>query len=256
MNHSLPEGFSAKLSSDLVWQHLARLDSTNTYLLAADQPAGQLVSADVQTHGRGRRQQQWVDEGESALFSLAFAFPQGTDIGAWPVQVALTLAHSLNALMVHFGRDSRVKIKWPNDLYLERQGQWGKCAGILVETHVGREGKVVSGIGLNLAPIHKAVSEDYAPAFIDLPLAKKDLIAVLANQLWTAWQGFVNWPVVSPADYRQVDYLADADLIATDLHSGEQQRGTGIGINDRGQLLLAQSTGVQVLTSQQRIRFA
>lgn len=256
---TLLDGFSTALTPELTWQHFDVIDSTNAYLLTGDEPTEQLISAERQTAGRGRRQQQWVDEGDSALFSLSTGFEKGTDISAWPIQVAVSLAQGLNALYAHFYPTSSaapvVKIKWPNDLYIKNQGSWGKFGGILTESKIGKQCKVVAGIGLNLAPIHSASNKDYAIAFIDLPLAKKDLIAVLTNRLFADWQQFLQQPRLSVSDYCQLDYLRDQSLIATDLHSGEQQQGIGAGINAHGHLLLKQGEKTLALTAQQRIRF-
>lgn len=263
MSLSLPDGLSTQLPPELKWTHVACVDSTNTYLLDASQSVNQLFSADRQNQGRGRRQQQWIDEGESALFSLSTAFTVGNDISAWPVQVAITLADSLNALFVHYANSPiipTVKVKWPNDLYIQYYGQyheqWGKAGGILVESSLGHYGKVVTGVGLNLMPLRATVAADYKVAFIDLPLAKKTLIAILGHQLFTTWQAFVQNPCVNIDRYRQHDCLFGKDLVATNMHNGEQHRGIGAGINSQGHLLLQQGAQIHQLTAQQQIRFA
>ncbi len=270
---SLPNGFSSALNAALKWQHFSEINSTNAYLLKQSSTQ-QLISADVQTQGRGRHQQRWVDEGSSALFSLSCQRPAGVDISAWPVQVALTLAESFNTLLAHFSsRDAAathfpkpsVNIKWPNDLYIKQQGQWGKFSGILIESTVtpsqalsesSPRGKVVTGIGVNLAPLQQAISKDYPATFIDLPLDKMTLIPLLANRLWLAWQQFIMHPYIDVAAYQRVDYLFERALVATNMHSGSELRGIGGGINACGHLRLYQDGVEQLLTSQQRIRFA
>ncbi len=270
---SLPDGFSCVLNPALRWQHFSEIDSTNAYLLA-QASTQQLVSADVQTQGRGRHQQRWVDEGSSALFSLSCQRPAGVDISAWPVQVALTLSESFNTLLAHFSsRDATathfpkpsVNIKWPNDLYIQQQGQWGKFAGILIESTVmpsqalpksSPRGKVVTGVGVNLAPLQQTISKDYPATFIDLPLDKMTLIPLLVNRLWLAWQQFIMHPYIDVVAYQRVDYLFEREIVATNMHSGSELRGIGGGINACGHLRLYQDGVEQLLTSQQRIRFA
>lgn len=264
---NLPEGFSSQLAPALTWQHVDSIDSTNAYLLDSQQVPNQLLSAERQTNGRGRRQQRWVDDGESALFSLSKVFDTTCDIGAWPVQVALTLAEALNALLAHAENRERqpdVQIKWPNDLYCLNQahGQWGKCGGILVESTISsgvvgqQSGKVVTGVGLNLSPVKTAIDSDYPIAFIRLPLPKQVLIVVLANGLFRAWQAFIQHPHIATERYQRIDRLWGQALVATDMNTGEQQHGIGAGVNANGHLLLRQNEKTLALTTQQRIRLA
>ncbi len=244
------------LPENVDWRHFDSIDSTNAYLMANDSHSPMLVSADRQTHGRGRRQQAWIDEGRSALFSLSTFFEKGADISAWPVQVALSLSACLNQLLLDHQIQSSVKIKWPNDLYSCRDQQWGKCGGILVETAIGKRGKIVTGIGINLAPINTAIGADYDASFIDLPLAPKTLIVMLANRLFSDWAQFISTERIDTEAYRAVDYLWKQALVATDMHSERQVYGLGGGINDKGHLLLKQDEKTLALTAQQRIRFA
>lgn len=263
-----PDGFSAELPPQLTWQHKDCVASTNTYLLDAKQPPNQLISAERQAQGRGRRGQTWVDSGDSALFSLSTAFPVGTDISAWPIQVAITLADSLNRLLAHANKTTfsnpphAIQIKWPNDLYTLHHGQWGKCGGILVESTLSQsqqQGKIVTGVGLNLAPLHGiTLHSDYPIAHLPTVITtmttdKKQLIALLGNQLWQAWQAFSQQPSVDPMHYQTLDYLYGKSFTATDTHDN-MASGRGAGINSQGHLLVQQPSGQIALSAQQRIR--
>ncbi len=258
-----------QLHPDLLWQHTCEIDSTNSCLLKSEQPINKLLSADKQTQGRGRRQQQWFDEGRSALFSLSTACALDNDISAWPIQVAITVAQNLNA----------------NDLYLvgnnndnndnDTENNTGKFCGILVEStpfneplsDTKKHRKIVTGVGINLAPIttvttvttindNQQLPYDYNIASIDLPVDKKELIIFLGNQLFLAWQQFVNNPQVSAKDYQSLDCLYNKQIIATDMHTGEQLIGIEQGINTNGHLLLLQDNKkIVALNKQQRIRF-
>ncbi len=240
------------------------IDSTNTFLLDDRQPPNQLCSAEHQTQGRGRRGQTWADSGDSALFSISGAFPPGLDLSAWPIQVAITLADSLNRLIAHAKADKTpqpgVKIKWPNDLYCNHHGQWGKCGGILVESRIGRQGKIVTGIGLNSAPLRGiTIDSDYPithlPTLLQRCVAdKKQLIVILTNRLWQAWQVFIQQPNVKVKHYQTLDYLYGKSLSATDTYNQCVTHGIGAGINAHGHLLLQTPTGTVALSSQQRIR--
>lgn len=234
----------------LIHHHFERLDSTNDYLLDNHQPVNQLVSAEFQNKGRGRRQQQWVDEGESLLFSLSTELPKGLNASAWPVVVAITLVETLKTMTTE-----KLLIKWPNDLYVKNaKQQLGKCAGILVESNLGKHSKIVTGIGINLAPLNQSLDSDYPIAHLSLNNDKKTAIANLGHALFVAWQQFINNPHVNPKAYQPYDMLANQTLIATNSNNNEETLGIGLGINEQGQLLLQQAGRMISLTSQQRIR--
>jgi BirA family biotin operon repressor/biotin-[acetyl-CoA-carboxylase] ligase len=117
--------------------HLRETDSTNERaraLAEAGAPHGTLVTAAVQTAGRGRQGRRWqAPPGSALLCSLVVRRHD-------PL---LSLRAGLAVAEVA-GGDALVK--WPNDVLLDGR----KVAGVLVE---GRphEGWAVVGIGLNVA---------------------------------------------------------------------------------------------------------
>lgn len=230
--------------------HFSEIDSTNSHLMRSSSPCPQLISADTQTAGRGRRQQQWVDEGRSLLFSLATAFDTCTDVSAWSIQVAITLAAELQAFT-----KQRLLIKWPNDLYTTvAKGGYGKLAGILVESSIGKSGKMVTGVGINLSPLHSQITCDYPLAYLHTNADNSTLLNSLANALYRQWQEFLTTPTVDEQDFARYDMLFGKSLLATDSNTGKETVGQGHGINAKGQLLIQQHGDLQALTSLQRIR--
>lgn len=241
---------NTEIHSDLTWIHFDSIDSTNAYLLDNDHVGNQLVSADHQTAGRGRRQQAWVDERDSLLMSLATTFTPHVDVSAWAIQVAITLAQTLEPLT-----KKPLKIKWPNDLYtLTSDYQWGKCAGILIESRLGASGKMVTGIGINLSEIPSDINADYPIGYLPTTLAKSQLIPHLGKALLASWQSFIDTPQVSPTTYQTYDLLFGKNLQATDFNQANTQTGVGAGINEQGHLLLRLPNKTIALSNQHRIR--
>jgi BirA family biotin operon repressor/biotin-[acetyl-CoA-carboxylase] ligase len=129
-----------------------RVGSTNTIarrLAEAGAPAGSVVIADQQTAGRGRAGRPWYDTpGTALLLSIILRTPAplGADDapGAIPLRIGLAVARAVDRCV---GIDLR--LKWPNDLQVERMG---KIAGILCEASLAAStgGYVVAGIGLNV----------------------------------------------------------------------------------------------------------
>lgn len=121
--------------------HLRITDSTNDrarLLASAGAPHGTLVTASVQTAGRGRQGRSWTAPADSSvLMSLILRSP--------PSLLPLIAAVAVCDVA---GEDAL--IKWPNDVVLTRGEDLAKLAGILAEGRP-QEGWAVLGIGLNVA---------------------------------------------------------------------------------------------------------
>ena len=106
---------------------------------------GHTIVADQQTHGRGTRGRAWTSPpGSDLYFSVVCSDPMPAE--ALPF---LTLGVGLGiarGLQTHVTR--QVKIKWPNDIWLDGK----KCAGILVESRSAgpKLDYAVIGVGLNV----------------------------------------------------------------------------------------------------------
>ena len=126
--------------------HLDETESTNDICLNeinnSDKPI--LVTADMQTKGRGRNEKEWNSPKGNLYFS--FGFTRQNLINGLSVKVGLIIAESLQQIL-----KKNVLLKWPNDLfYLDK-----KVGGILVETSsINNIFKIVIGIGVNLSLIH------------------------------------------------------------------------------------------------------
>jgi BirA family transcriptional regulator, biotin operon repressor / biotin---[acetyl-CoA-carboxylase] ligase len=118
--------------------HHRLTDSTNERaraLAALGAPHGTLVTADEQTAGRGRQGREWTAPPRSAvLMSLVLRELEET----LPLAAAVAVCEALAPL--------ECSIKWPNDVWLNRE----KLAGILAEGRPA-EGWAVLGIGLNVS---------------------------------------------------------------------------------------------------------
>jgi BirA family transcriptional regulator, biotin operon repressor / biotin---[acetyl-CoA-carboxylase] ligase len=129
--------------------HLRRTDSTNDRareLALAGAPHGTLVTAAEQTAGRGRQGRRWSAPAGTALLMSLLLRAQPTERGE-ELPPLLPLIAALAVCDVA-GDDAR--IKWPNDVVLERGDALAKLAGILAEGRP-QEGWAIVGIGLNVA---------------------------------------------------------------------------------------------------------
>lgn len=113
-------------------------------LAARDAPAGTLVLANEQTAGRGRGGKEWQSPPGAGLWITLVERPADTSgLGVLSLRVGLAAAEALDRFAAE-----PIRLKWPNDLYVER----GKLAGILVEARWRDQAVewVAIGLGVNI----------------------------------------------------------------------------------------------------------
>lgn len=220
---------------------LPELDSTNSELMRRAR-AGRLepvlLVAERQTAGRGRLGRAWHSRaGDSLTFSLGLPLAPA-DWSGLSLAVGASVAESLHP---------RIRLKWPNDLWLEDR----KLGGILIETASFGEGGggryAVVGIGLNIAPrpadglstppaaLRELLPDAQAPAVLGalaLPLVR-DLLGFQQ-------EGFVAFQ----ARFEARDALRDRPVTLSDGTAG-----TAHGVSAAGSLLVHTAAGLQVVGS-------
>jgi len=124
--------------------YLDRISSTQNYLISLLKEkkisAPILIYTDNQTDGIGSRNNSWNGEKGDLFLSLAI------DINFLPKDIPLSsisiyFAYIFNMVLNDFG--SKSFLKWPNDIYIDRD----KIGGIIT-TKIGDN--IICGIGLNL----------------------------------------------------------------------------------------------------------
>lgn len=128
---------------------LESVDSTNNYtanlLNKGELTNGTVIMADDQFAGKGQRGAEWLTKpGENLTFSF---FLDNVNLSVQK-QFYLTciISNILIDLLCKIGL--KAKIKWPNDIYINRK----KIAGILIENQLSGSmvKSVIIGIGLNV----------------------------------------------------------------------------------------------------------
>lgn len=217
------------------------IDSTNQYMLdkIPDLKSGDCCIAEFQSKARGRRGRQWFSPfGTNLYFSMYWRLEQGIAAAmGLSLVVGIVVTQALRELS---GQD--IKVKWPNDLYLNDQ----KLAGILVEL-AGKTGDcahVVIGIGVNLNmtnPDTNIVNQKWANLG---NINRNLLVAKIAKTLRENLEKFEknglaffidDWNHLDNFIHRPVKLLIGDDVI----------RGVAKGINDQGALLLEQNGKIQ-----------
>jgi len=146
---------------DFKFRKLQQVDSTNDYAqeYARNFPQENNVVfiGNEQTKGKGQRGNSWFSEKNKNLtFSLLIKEPEIEIPDFFSINLVVSLA-LIKLLEKDF---PKVKIKWPNDILINRK----KTAGILIENAIRNTSinQTIIGVGLN-------VNQDFFPK--ELPLA-------------------------------------------------------------------------------------
>ena len=116
-------------------------------LAAADAPAGTLVLADTQLAGRGRAGRKWESKAGDGIWMTLIERPNDPRaLDVLSLRIGLRAARVLDRFA-----GARVRLKWPNDLYLAS----AKLGGILVESRWrgDRPEWTTIGIGINVRAV-------------------------------------------------------------------------------------------------------
>lgn len=216
------------------------IDSTNQYLLEriGTLQTGDACVAEYQQAGRGRRGRKWFSPfGANLYLSMYWRLEQGP---AAAIGLSLVIGIVMAEVLQSLGAE-KVRVKWPNDLYLLDR----KLAGILVELtgKTGDAAQIVIGAGINLA-MRRVESDVINQGWINLQEAgikidRNTLAVRLIKELRAALQLFEQEglaPYLSR--WKKLDNFIDRPV---KLIIGEKEIfGTSRGIDTQGALLLEQ----------------
>ncbi|MDI7419493.1 bifunctional biotin--[acetyl-CoA-carboxylase] ligase/biotin operon repressor BirA [Cronobacter turicensis] len=217
------------------------IDSTNQYLLdrLSELESGDACIAEYQQAGRGRRGRKWFSPfGANLYLSMYWRLEQGP---AAAVGLSLVIGIVMAEVLHELGAD-QVRVKWPNDLYLNDR----KLAGILVELtgKTGDAAQIVIGAGINLA-MRQVESDIVNQGWINLQEAgikvdRNELAVRLLEKLRASLREFeqeglapflTRWEKLDNFIHRQVKLII-----------GEREiYGISRGIDNQGALLLEQN---------------
>lgn len=126
--------------------HFDEINSTNDYIKSREFPDGTVVVAEKQTAGKGRKGRIWLSLYAKGLYFSILLKPH----------IEVHLLSKLNLVFLYavfkslerYLEKQSLKIKWPNDIYLNGK----KVAGFLIDTAIENNEirKVILGIGINV----------------------------------------------------------------------------------------------------------
>jgi len=189
--------------------------------------AGTLVMAECQTVGRGREGARWVSPRGTGLWLTILERPEDTSgLEVLSLRIGLRVARALDRFA-----PEPVRVKWPNDLYVEEK----KLGGILVEAR-WRERKVewiAIGIGVNV------VVPDDVPAAgcLDPGTRRVEVLAELIPSLRAAAAARGNLTPIEMIEWNARD-------MARGRACTQPARGVVEGVSPAGELLVALADSV------------
>lgn len=220
-------------------------DSTNirARLLAEEgAPEGTVAVADRQSAGRGSRGRSWESPGGCGIFMSAVLRPDIPPVRA--SMVTLTAAYSI-AKVLREGYGLDVKIKWPNDIVLNRK----KLAGILTEMSSESDFiyHIVTGIGINVNM--ESFPEELSDKATSLRMetgrrfGRAALTAEILNRLERDYERFVRDQDLGFLMKEYNEMLINRDQEVRLLQRGQAGGGIARGINSMGALLVERADG-------------
>ena len=240
-------------------QQFDSLASTNQYCELLNLPEVEeftVIVARSQTAGIGQRGNHWEAEpGKNLTFSLVLkpAFLPVADQYQLTQAVSLAVADWLTPLVPQGA--SRVRIKWPNDIYVDDN----KICGMLITNRVtgDRLSASIVGIGLN---VNQRVFPDWVPNPTSLSLLTgrewplEELLAGLLAAIQARYEELRREPP-GTLDAPYLARLLRRGEKATYLYQSQTIEATITGVNRFGHLQLVTPAGEALSCQMKEIQF-
>jgi BirA family biotin operon repressor/biotin-[acetyl-CoA-carboxylase] ligase len=224
-----------------VLHHLEKVDSTNAYLqyfIASSAellPEGFTVVADEQFAGKGQLGASWEaapGQNLTASFLLYAKFLSPKQVFYLNKAVALAVRDCVS------GYAAAVKIKWPNDIYVDDR----KIAGILIEnslsTNAVQQSIIGVGINVNQTEFDAALPNPVSMRmFSKKVFALEEILHVLCSEIEKKYL------LLRSMQFSKIDDAFHEHLLGMNqekifMRGDEMFSGTIRGVNENGKLLV------------------
>ncbi|MCK5003581.1 MAG: biotin--[acetyl-CoA-carboxylase] ligase [Candidatus Aminicenantes bacterium] len=220
--------------------------STNEFInenldsLSGDIPL--LVSADIQTEGKGRDGRKWIPVGEGGIYiSYLLSVNNRENLGLLSLAAGTAVAEAVAEIT-----GLNVQLKWPNDIELSGL----KAGGVLIENKLFNKSMfAVIGIGLNVNVGQQQIREDILKTATSLSIISGrkmnigELILRISEYL-LYFTGIMENGLYENILDRYLFYLKHKQGDKISFHySGKTIKGEFKKINDKGALVLELKDG-------------
>lgn len=257
MKKELTKSINTKWAGkNIVW--FDRTDSTNTQarrLAEEGAPHGTLVLADMQDGGKGRLGRTWMSPAGDGIWMSILLRPEISPMSASMLTLVAALAAE-KGIRGATGQESR--IKWPNDLVLNRK----KICGILTEmsTEQMEIKYVIIGIGINVG--QNAFPEELKQSGTSLYLEtgkkfnRAEITARIMEALEMYYEIFVETKDMSGLLKEYNEKLVNLGQEVRVLAASGDFGGVACGINESGSLIVQLPDGnkTEVISGEVSVR--
>ena len=227
---------------------LSEVDSTNNYaaklLLKGEVPHGTVISTLHQTKGRGQRSNSWEatpGQNLTASWILHLNDSHFEKIVSLNKAISLAIRDSIATLLPQ----SIVRIKWPNDIYIEEK----KVSGTLIESHLhaDKTATLICGIGINIFQ-----TEFQSPKATSLIVTNSELKLSLDEVLEVVHQNIIaNFNRWKDGGDKEIEneYLMNLfgiNQLRTFVHQDNKISGVIAGVDAWGRLKLHTDHGLEL----------
>lgn len=254
------------MRSGVIGDHIIELevcDSTNKYaadLLAVGEAAhGTVILAHEQTAGTGQRGRVWISGPRRDIAMSIVLMPERMKASEQfaLAQVAALAVHDVvtEAMRASVGRhQERVRIKWPNDVLIDRR----KVAGILVQNEVSGQRLTSSVIGIGMNVNSNDLEADFNATSLRMETATEHDRMQLVRELSRRVQHWWNTHLTRPAELgtRYAELLWSKGRFADLELDGEPFSARPMGVDADGRLLVEDENGQVAAHGLDRLRFA
>ncbi|XP_010544448.1 PREDICTED: biotin--protein ligase 2 isoform X1 [Tarenaya hassleriana] len=214
---------TARFGWFLVWS--PRLSSTHDVVSHnfCELPIGSACVADVQFKGRGRTKNVWESPRGCLMYSFTLQMEDGRVVPLIQYVVSLAVTEAVKDVCDRNGLPYiDVKIKWPNDLYLNGL----KVGGILcTSTYRSKKFHVSAGVGLNVdneqpTTCLNAVLKDMSA--ISSPLRREEILAAFFNKFEKLFDLFIDQGFKSLEELYYRTWLHSGQRVIVQEKNGDQ----------------------------------
>lgn len=221
---------------------LSTVDSTNEYLLSLKESdifsEGLVVVSDYQTNGKGQYDNKWLsNKGENLLVSVLLE-PQININHQFDIckLASLSIVDLLNSISI------KSKVKWPNDIIVNNQ----KISGILINNLIKNNTLVYSVIGFGLN-VNQLLFNNFCinPTSIFLETKSRfEIDYILEKLLIHLDRNKILLDHRVQLDQKYVSNLYNRNAISEYQSKGVKFKGTIIGVDDLGLLLIRKEDNI------------
>lgn len=196
-----------------------------------------LFIAEEQTEGKGRRGKQWESNKGSGIWMSLLIRPPILPINASMLTIVTGLA-VIKGIKKHINID--VSIKWPNDIVINGK----KICGILTEmsSEIEYINYVIIGIGINVntEDFPKEIKKIATSMKIEgkKKYSRKEILVDIINEFHILYEEFIK---NKDLEFLRNEYNKNCINMGAEItveKEGNIIRGKGLGINNKGELIL------------------